>query len=82
MSLQTITRCKTSAVFCKVCGMMLRLESASSKNECRFCHTVTDIKEMMSRGDLTTETTVPLSQRKAWMTETTKANDNERPTVE
>ena len=44
--------------------MMLRLESATSKNECRFCHTITDINEMTKTGDLTTETTVTLSQRK------------------
>ena len=50
--MQVVQPIKTQAVFCKVCGMMLRLESASSKNECRFCHTVTDIKDMIAAGDL------------------------------
>ena len=61
--------------------MMLRLESASSKNECRFCHTVTDITSMIQAGDLSTVATVQLSQRKEWMTENQTEN-NERPTVE
>jgi LSD1 subclass zinc finger protein len=56
--MQVVQPIKTQAVFCKVCGMMLRLESASSKNECRFCHTVTDIKDMIAAGDLQTETRV------------------------
>ncbi len=62
--------------------MMLRLESVSAKNECRFCHSVTDISEMIKSGLLMTETTVVLSQRKEWMTEITKAENNDRPTVE
>ena len=62
--------------------MMLRLESASSKNECRFCHTVTDISSMISQGDLKTETTITLSQRKEWMAELVTSEENNRPTVE
>lgn len=73
---------KTSAVFCKVCGMMLRIESANAKNECRFCHNVTDMNEMMKQGDLMTETKVTLSQRKEWLREVVKTENNERPTVE
>jgi len=61
---------------------MLRLESCSAKNECRFCHTVTDMNEMMSKSDLTTETKVSLSQRKEWLIEFSKAEKHERPTVE
>ncbi len=80
--LQYVVPFKTSAVFCKVCGMMLRLESACSKNECRFCHNLTDMNEMMMKGDVMTETKVTLSQRKEWLMEIVKTEDNERPTVE
>jgi DNA-directed RNA polymerase subunit M/transcription elongation factor TFIIS len=72
---------KTTAVFCKDCGMMVQLESSSSKIVCKFCHKVTDIREMIKSGDLETETTVTLSQRKDWMIEE-RTGESERPTVE
>jgi DNA-directed RNA polymerase I subunit RPA12 len=37
---------------------------------------------MMKQGDLMTETKVTLSQRKEWLREVVKTENNERPTVE
>ena len=60
--------------------MMLRLESTTTKNECRFCHSVTDIQELIAEGEK--ETKVTFSQRKDWMHEAVQPDDSERPTVE
>ena len=61
--------------------MMLYLDSHSSKAECKFCHKVTDINEMIKSGQLATEQSLAINQRKEWMIEENNG-DSERPTVE
>ena len=40
---QNIVPFRTSAVFCKNCGMMLKMESNKGTADCRFCNHVTNI---------------------------------------
>ena len=78
---QVIRPLATTALFCKDCGMMLHLDSHSPKSECKFCHKVTDISEMIKSGQLATEQSLAINQRKEWMIEENKG-DSERPTAE
>ena len=42
---------QTSANFCNACGMLLRLESARGTVECKFCHSVTDLRGKCDAGN-------------------------------
>ena len=64
--------------------MMLRLESLSTKNECRFCHNVIDMDSIIAQGE--TVSCMTFSQRKDWLhaedAAARAASAVERPTVE
>jgi len=71
---------QTSAIFCHTCGMLLRLESAQSRTVCKFCHQVTDIKNLLSDEVVTRKV---LANKKEWMQDPTDENEQaERATVE
>ena len=70
---------QTSAIFCVNCGMLLRLESSSSKIQCKFCKQVTDIKDLMGEEVVTSKV---ITQGKEWMSQQKDADEEDRAIVE
>ena len=70
---------QTTALFCKQCGMLLKLESANPRVQCKFCHATTNIDAL---EETTTETTVTLQHRKEWMRDASEEKNSKKPTVE
>ena len=83
---------KTSTVFCSSCGMLLRLESTTTKTTCKFCQTVTDIKGKLillikyrfciDHMNDEVVTIKKLSKNKDWLKDNSKNEAIERATVE
>ena len=69
---------QTSAHFCRVCGMLLRLESTRSTIECKFCHTQTQISQLLGEEF---ETKLEMKP-KEWMRDTEAADKAKRATIE
>lgn len=59
--------------------MLLRLESATSRVQCKFCHKLTDIKDLMGEDVVTSKM---VTQGKEWMKSQKGADENYRAIVE
>ena len=69
---------QTSAHFCRVCGMLLRLESTRSTIVCKFCHNQTDINALIG-DDFVTKREM---RDKDWLRDTEAAGKANRATIE
>ena len=69
---------QTSAHFCGVCGMLLRLESTRSTIVCKFCHTQTTIEQLLGEQFVTKLQMKP----KEWLRDEEAASKAKRATIE